>query len=162
MRRALEIAAFLLLLVLWADTAWAIWGASPLPARIPTHFNLAGEPDGWGTPTMLWMQPAMGTAIYLLMTLVARFSSSFNFPMRVPSGARRRLEAIALQMILWLKVEVVCLLAWIQYWTIRIVRQGQGRLSPEAIPLLLVAVFGTIVWHIAAMRRAARNASLGG
>ena len=156
MGKALEITAFSLLLFLWAITAWAIWGSNPLPARIPTHFNLAGQPDGWGTPALFWMQPAMGTAIYLLMTLVARFNSAFNFPMRVPSGARRRVEAIALQMILWLKVEVICLLAWIQYWTIRIVRQGQGRLWPVTVPLLLVAVFGTIAWHIAAMRRAAR------
>ena len=157
MRRILEIAAFLLLLILWAVTAWAIGGSNPLPARIPTHFNLAGQADGWGTPAMLWMQPAMGTAIYLLMTLVARFSSAFNFPMHVSSGARGRVEAIALQMILWLKVEVICLLAWIQYWSIRMVRQGQGRLSPVAVQLLLIAVFGTIAWHITAMRRAARS-----
>lgn len=156
MRRTLEIAAFLLLLFLWVVTALAILGSNPLPARIPTHFDMAGKADGWGTPAMLWMQPAMGTVIYLLMTLVARFSSAFNFPMPVPSGARRRLEIIALQMILWLKFEVIGLFAWIQFWSIRIVRQGQGRLSPVTVPLLLVAVFGTVAWHIAAMRRAAR------
>ena len=104
---------------------------------------------------MLWMLPVIGTGIYLLMTLVARFPASFNFPMRIPPRARPQLEAIALNMISWLKVEVVGLLAWIQYGTIRMVRQGQGRLSPVSVPLMLLAVFGTIAWHLVRMRRVA-------
>lgn len=156
MRKTLEIIALLLLFFLWAVTANATLGRNALPSRIPTHFNLAGQPDGWGTPAMLWMLPAIGTGVYLLMSLVARFPASFNFPMRVPPGARRQLEAITLNLIAWLKAEVLCLLAWIQYGTIRIVRQGEGRLSPVCVPLLLVAVFGTIAWHFAAMQRTAR------
>jgi uncharacterized membrane protein len=26
-----------------------------LPAVIPTHFNAAGEPNGWGSPSILWL-----------------------------------------------------------------------------------------------------------
>jgi uncharacterized membrane protein len=154
MRKTLEIAALCLVLFIWAVTANAVLGPSPLPANIPTHFNSVGQPDGWGTPGMLWLIPLVGTVIYLLMMLVARYP--FDFSMRTTPAGRRRLEAIALSMILWLKAEVLCLFAWIQYGTIGIIRRGQGRLSPVWVALLLVAVFGTIGWHLAAMRRVAR------
>ena len=26
-----------------------------LPRSIPTHFNAAGEPNGWGSPDTLWI-----------------------------------------------------------------------------------------------------------
>ncbi len=156
MRKILETLALLLLIFVCAVTAYAVAGPHPLPPRIPTHFNAAGQPDGWGTPAMLWMVPVMAAGIYLLMSLVARYPASFNFPGRPRPAQRRQLEVIALNMISWLKLEIVTLLAFIQYWTIRIVRQGQGRLSPAFLPAALVVVFGTIAWHIAAMRRTAR------
>jgi len=156
MRKALEIIALCLVVFVWAVTASAVLGPNRLPARIPTHFNAAGQADGWGTPGMLWLIPIVGSVIYLLMTLVARFPGAFQFPLRTLPAGGRQLEVLALSMIAWLKAEVVCLFAWIQYETINIVRQGQGRLSPLFVPLLLVAVFWTIGWHMAAMRRAAR------
>ena len=156
MRRALEILAFLLLVLTWAITGYAIMGAHPLPARIPTHFNAAGQPDAWGVPAMLWAVPVIATVIYLLMGLVARYPSSFNFPGRIHPGARRRLEMVALSLLSWLKAEVVCLFACIQYKTIEFARQGQGKLSPLFMPVVLIVIFGTIAWHIAAIRRAAR------
>lgn len=157
MRKALEIAAILLLLILWAMTAWAVWGPNPLPARIPTHFNAAGQADGWGTPGMLWLLPMVAAIIYGLMTLVARNPGAFHFPGRTFPAARPKLEGIALGMIGWLRVEVAGLFAWIQYETLRLARSGEGTLPALFLPAVLVVVFGTIVWHIAAMRRVARG-----
>jgi hypothetical protein len=156
MRKALESAALLLLVFSWALTAWVVMGPDALPARIPTHFNATGQADGWGTPGMLWLMPAVAAVVYLLMTLVARYPSAFNFPMRTTPDVRRQLEATALGMLSWLKCEVVFLFAWIQYETIHLARRGQGTLPALFLPVVLAAVFGTIAWHIAAMRRAAR------
>ena len=156
MRKTLQIGALLLLLLTWAITAFAILGPNGLPARIPTHFNASGQPDGWGAPGMLWVIPLIATVIYLLMSLVSRYPSSFNFPMRTHPAARRALEVIALNMLSWLKAEVVFLFACIQYTAIRFARSGYGTLSPLFLPAVLIVVFGTIGWHIAAMRRAAR------
>lgn len=154
MRKTLAIIALLLLLCTWGITAYAVFGPNHLPARIPTHFNAAGQPDGWGVPAMLWLMPAVATFIYLLMTLVARYPAAFHFPVRTGPAARGQLETIALEMLSWLRAEVVCLFVWIQYQTIQFARSGQGALSPFFLPCVLVVIFGTILWHISAMRRA--------
>src|SRR6478735_1832289 len=109
MRKTVEMVALCMVVFGWAVTANAVLGRNPLPAKIPTHFNAAGQPDGWGTPGMLWLVPVVGTVIYLLMTLAARYPAAFHFPMRATVSARRKLEAIAISMISWLKVEVICL-----------------------------------------------------
>lgn len=46
-----------------------IW--NNLPVRVPTHFNLAGNPDAWsGKTTLLILPGAMCIGIYLLMLLI--------------------------------------------------------------------------------------------
>jgi uncharacterized membrane protein len=46
-----------------------IW--SKLPDQVPTHFNLAGNPDDWSSRTALLFLPgALGAGIYLLMLLI--------------------------------------------------------------------------------------------
>jgi len=46
-----------------------IW--SKLPDRVPTHFNIAGNPDDWsGKTTLLFLPGALGIGIYLLMLVI--------------------------------------------------------------------------------------------
>ena len=101
----------------------------------------------------------MALALYLLMTVVARFPSAFNYPVRVTAENRLQLEALALDMILWIKAEVVCLFAWIQWFTIEAARHSHGGLPGAFFPVYLLVLFGTVAWFIVAMRRAAHTRS---
>ncbi|MGA3370643.1 MAG: DUF1648 domain-containing protein [Terracidiphilus sp.] len=143
-----------------ATMAWITWqalhGPNPLPERIPTHFDAAGNPNGWGPASTLLFLPAVAVGIYLLITLVSRFPAAFNYPVQVTEENRARLQALTLQMLACLKLELACLFAWIQWFIIQSVRQGHGHLSPAFMVLFLVAVFGTVGWHIVAIFRAAR------
>jgi hypothetical protein len=157
MHRILEIVSLAALAALFAITALALYGPERLPGRIPTRFDALGRPEAWGSPRMLLLLPAVAAVIYLLMTWVARHPSAFNFPVRVTPRNRQRLENLALAMIAWLKAEVVCFFAWIQWSAIRAARHpGQG-FSALLMPVLLAAVFATIIGHIAAMFSAARS-----
>ena len=53
-----------------------------LPARIPTHFNAAGEADGWGSPNTLWIlllsQVLVGGLFLVIPLLARRFPATFN------------------------------------------------------------------------------------
>jgi uncharacterized membrane protein len=159
MRQSLEAIGLAALAVLFWITYRALCGANPLPDRIPTHFNLAGQPDGWGSPAMLLLLPIMAVAIYLLITVAARFPSAFNYPVRVTAENHAQLQELALSMIAWLKAEVACLFTWIQWSTIEAARHSRSGLSPALLPISIAAVFGTVGWHFVAMRRAGRAES---
>ena len=50
---------------LWGFSLWAL---GRLPARVPLHWNVSGELDGWGTPLIAaLLLPAIATGAYLLI-----------------------------------------------------------------------------------------------
>ena len=109
-------------------SAYALLGPMRLPDRIPTHFDLAGNANGWGSPQVLWLFPGFGTVLYAGMTIVARFPEAFNYPVRVTPRNRPALQELALGMIAWLKAEVMCLFVGIQFVIIESARRGRGKL----------------------------------
>jgi uncharacterized membrane protein len=159
MRKSLEAISLGALAVMIWITWQALNGPEHLPGRIPIHFDAAGNPNGWGKPSALLELPVVAVVLYLGMTLVARIPSAFNYPVRVTAENRACLQALALEMIAWIKMEMVCLFAWIQWSTLEVARQGRGGLSPALLPVSLVALFGTAAWFIAAMHRAAHAGS---
>lgn len=161
MRKKLEIGCLTALAVFAFLTAHAFYGPTRLPDKIPVHFTIDGHADGWGSPLSLLSLPIVALALYLLMTVVARNPGAFNYPVRVTPANRARLESIALDMIAWLKFEVLCLFVWIQHMTIEAARQGQGSISPFFMPVVLGVIFATILWHVWAMRKTASPASAG-
>jgi len=50
-----------------AAIAFALWALPHLPARVPTHWGMNGQPDGWSSPAFAaFMMPGM----MLLMSLI--------------------------------------------------------------------------------------------
>jgi len=156
MRRNLEIVGLAALAAMLFIALGALFGPSQLPQQIPTHFGLDGQPDGYGSRWSLLSMPIVAVALYSLMTVVARRPSAFNYPVRVTPANRTLLESLALDMIAWLKVELVCIFAWLERVTIAAARNGQGSLSALFMPIALGVVLGTVIWYFVAMRRAAR------
>jgi uncharacterized membrane protein len=154
MRKVLEAIGIACLAVLFWITYSALHGPEKLPNRIPTHFDLAGNPNGWGSPATLLLVPGLAVVLYLAISVVSMFPGAFNFPVRVTLENRPRLEKLAVGMMTWLKVELVCLFVWIQWSTIDAARHQTLGLSPTLLPVSLVGMFGTIAWHFVAMRRA--------
>jgi uncharacterized membrane protein len=157
MRKALETVNLFALATLAFITIRALYGPARLPDRIPTHYNAAGQANGWGPSFTLLIFPGFAVAIYLLMSLVSRFPSAFNYPVRVTAQNRQRLQDLALGMIAWLKTEIVVVFTLIEWSAIRAAGSPGQRLSPLLMPTLLVAVFATCIIHTVAMFTA-RNA----
>jgi len=156
MRKSLEAISLAVL----AGMVWMAWhallGPNRLPNRIPTHFNFSGQPDGWGSPSFLIMFPIAAVGLYLLLSVVVRFPEAFNYPVRVTEENRPRLEALTLEMIAWMKMEMIWLFAWIQWTILNAAQKGNGP-SLALLPVFVVALFGTIAWFFVAMRRAAQS-----
>lgn len=156
MRKNLEAISLVALALLCWITGRALYGPQPLPGKIAIHFDLAGHPNGWGSPSTLLLLPGVAIALYLLLTLVSRLPSAFNYPVRVTAENRPRLQALSLSMIAWLKMEMICLFAWIQWTIVESAQQNRLTMAPTDVPLFILAIFATIGWHLVAMRRAAR------
>ena len=157
MRRSLETVAFLVLVWLIGMTYVALTGPESLPDRIPIHFDAAGNANGWGSPIMLWLLPAIVTGVYLLLTVVSRFPSTFHYSVPVTEANRARLQSLTLDFLAWIKLEILALFGLLQREILEAARHGKAHLSPWLVPGFLVVLFGTAGWFLTGMIRAARE-----
>ena len=66
-----ELPQLIIIAAMFAVTAWA-W--QQVPEQIPTHWNLAGEIDGWGSKfTGLLLLPLTIVGMYLLTLVIPYF-----------------------------------------------------------------------------------------
>lgn len=155
MRKLLEAFALAGLAALVWLTYSALYGPGRLPDRVATHFDAAGNPNGWSSPQAMIVMPVIAGAIYLLMSVVGQFPATFHYPVRPTSQNLPRLQAVTLNMLAWLKAELAWLFALLQWAFVRSAQTGEGRLFPQILPVVLIVVLGTVGWHLVALFRAA-------
>jgi uncharacterized membrane protein len=146
-----------MLAVIYGMTYAALNGAERLPDRIPTHFDISGQPNAWGPPGFLWFLPAVAFGIYLLLTVLGsiRFSR-YNLPVAVTAVNLPFIQEQTALLLAWIKCEMLCLFAYLQWSILQSARDGAFRLSPLLIPVFLVVVFSTVGWRLTIMIRGAK------
>src|ERR1017187_4836177 len=80
MRKSLEAIGLIALAVLVWITYQALAGAERLPDRIPTHFDMAGNANGWGSPAMLLLLPVIAAGLYLAINRDIPFPYGISLP----------------------------------------------------------------------------------
>lgn len=158
MRKILDLISLAILAALFLTVGLALYGAARLPARIPTHFDAAGNANGWGSPLALLFLPFIALGVYLLLTVAARFSALFNYPgwIKITDENRPRLEALTVDLLAWMKAEMVCLFAAITWIWLHAIRRPEKGFSPLWTLTVAGAILVTIACYIRAMVRAAR------
>jgi uncharacterized membrane protein len=159
MRKALEAVGLASLAALIWITYWALHGPDRLPDRVPTHFDAAGNPNAWGSPSAMIFLPVIACSLYFLMSVVTRFPDAFHYPVRTTPQNIVRLQALTLDMIAWLKVELALLFTVLQWAFIQSAHTGDGHLFPMILPVTIVVIFSTLGWHLIATVRAASAGS---
>jgi len=81
---------------------------SNIPETVPTHFNALGKPDAYGSKGSLIAEVVIMAALLLLLAVVERFPSVWNFPVKVTSENRNRLYAIGFAMLGAMKILMIC------------------------------------------------------
>ncbi len=157
MRKTMEAICLGMLAVLCWITYAALHGAERLPDRIPTHFDISGQPNAWGAPGFLWLLPMVGAGLYLLLTVLGsiRFRR-YNLPVRVTEANLPFIQEQTSEMVAWIKCEMLCLFTYLQWSIIQSARSNEFRLPPLMIPVFLAVIFSTVGWRLTLMVRGAR------
>ncbi len=57
------------------------WNA--IPDQIPTHYNAAGEIDGWGGKGMVWLPVVISWGLYLGITFIGHYPELWNTGVKI-------------------------------------------------------------------------------
>jgi uncharacterized membrane protein len=135
--------------------ATAVYGA--LPAQIPTHFNAAGIPDGFGPRSHWWFLPVVnvlsaGLTVGVTLWLPSR-PSLLNLPSKaeilaLSPNAQRAVVREAQPGMLALGLSVAALFLYLQYATWVVAQGGQAVGMSRVIiimPVISLAVLPAIL-----------------
>jgi uncharacterized membrane protein len=143
--QVLELLGWGVLLALWV---WIGTNFSSLPDSIPTHFNAAGEADGFGTKASIIGLPLIATLLYIGLTLLNRFPHIFNFPTPITPNNALSQYTNATRMIRYLKLILVFVFAGISYQTIQQANGTGEGLGLWFLPLTLVLIFVPLIYFV--------------
>jgi len=136
-----------------AGVVLVLWYWPSLPTSIPTHFNAAGEADGWGGKGMLWLLPGITVVVVPFMLLLQRMPWIANTPIAIDETNARRQYGLIIRLlsVLTLCFSVIFLLILVH--TIIVALGGRGVMNIWTLPVLIVPTIGSIVWYIVAALR---------
>ncbi|MCT7983651.1 DUF1648 domain-containing protein [Laspinema sp. A4] len=119
-----------------------------LPASVPLHFGITGEPDLWGPKFTFWLLPGIGVISYVAMTLTNFFPHTFNYPVPITPENLPNQYKIARQVLLWMKAEVMVILLWIEWQMIEVAVEKATRFSVFYLLAFLTLLFLTIGFYL--------------
>jgi uncharacterized membrane protein len=119
-----------------------------LPETIPVHFNAAGQPDGYGGRGTLWMLPATGLFLYILMTIVEQFPQIYNYPVEITEENAERQYRNAVRLIRVLKTLIIIIFSFLSFKTIQTATGTASGLGKAFLPVFLLITFGIIIIYI--------------
>jgi hypothetical protein len=108
--KVLEVVAIAALL--WAFYPLLFYSSIDSNASFPTHYNLAGEVDGWGGRSSLWNLPLIGLVFYIGLSILQKYPGIYNFPCEVTEKNVNYLYRMGVQLIRSVKVLLICIFAY--------------------------------------------------
>lgn len=85
---------------------------SGLPPVVPVHFDLSGEPNGWGPRWLLWIVPAISAVVWGGLSWAQRLGPHrFNYPWPITAGNAAAQYRLARTLLVAVKAATAALLA---------------------------------------------------
>ncbi|HEY0057928.1 MAG TPA: DUF1648 domain-containing protein [Flavisolibacter sp.] len=148
--KLLEGISLLLLLVLWLVS---LRFYPLLPDVIAIHFNGAGQTDGYGSRSSLFLLPLLATIIYGGTTLLNRHPHIFNYGKSITLENAHRLYSRATLFIRIVKLLVLLIFLIIVVVVIRTSLHDSAGPGPLFLPVLLTPLILATGWTLASMWR---------
>ena len=150
----LEYGTLLGLIFIW--TLVAI-NYSSLPQIIPTHYNLQGQIDDYGSKMTLWILPTIVTLILILFKVLSYYPHKFNYAIKISNDNAERQYKLSLRTLRIIGFNITLLFSFISYKISKPVSDGSLSLEWWFIPLLLISLITPTIYLVVASNSKKRN-----
>ena len=121
------------------------WGT--LPQTIPTHFDAAGNADGFGSKGMIWLMPTIIVILVPSMLILRCFPWLSNTPIKITDENAEYQYGLISRMLSVLACVVALLFLVLVTDTISIAGGGTSLLGVWFMPAIIVPIVGTLIWY---------------
>ena len=124
-----------------------------LPKRVPIHFNMKGEVDGWGNKATLFAIPLTIIPAFAVLFFLSRVPHTFNYSVKVTEENAPRLYHEMRLFVAWFNVEIAALMAFISIESIQLAKGNHVPYSGWVIGGFIFLMLLQVVMLIIRMRR---------
>ncbi|MFT3823645.1 MAG: DUF1648 domain-containing protein [Chitinophagaceae bacterium] len=143
--KAVELIGWLLIVGIWG---LVIANYSHLPDTIPTHYNGAGQADGFGGKATILTLPLIATVLFIAMTILNKFPNVFNYPISITKDNAFRQYTNATRLIRYLKLIIVFIFGLIVFKTIQNANGKADGLGVWFLPLTVGLILIPLTYFI--------------
>ncbi|HEX4911787.1 MAG TPA: DUF1648 domain-containing protein [Permianibacter sp.] len=149
--KGLQLAGAVLLAVFLVVVA-ASW--TLLPASLPVHFSLSGEPESWGERGEILLLPVIASLQFVLLSVLARFPHRHNYPVSITAANAEQQYRLAQRLLHVLSLLLVLLFFALYLATWAVASHVLARLPVLVMWLPLAAIGALLVWYWLRARQA--------
>ena len=148
-RNALDILeAIVSLSCLVGVTLYLILAWNTIPAKIPAHYNAAGEVNRWGSKSELIVLPIISVLLYGLITLIEHYPQGWNTGVRITDENRTVVYRLLKNLIAWVKMITLSI-----FGSLTVISSLSLNLPIWFMLAFLVVLFGIIAYYIVRLTR---------
>ncbi|TJY36351.1 DUF1648 domain-containing protein [Pontimicrobium aquaticum] len=139
----IEIIAITLLILMWSYT---IVNYFELPDTIATHFNEAGEPDGFGGKQTVWIIPIIATVMYIGLFILNKYPHMHNYMVNITEENALKNYKFSTRIVRVVNFLCALLMTYITYMIVASAFGKQFNLGSWFVPLVIgISIFLPIV-----------------
>lgn len=143
--KTLEFVGWIAVLGIWFFT---LLNYSNLPDIIPTHFNGAGQADGFGTKSSIVALPFISTLLFIGLTFLNKYPHNLNYPTEITEENALHQYTNATRLMRVLKLVIVIIFGVIVYKTVQSANGNSDGLGAWFLPFVLAMIFAPILYFL--------------
>ncbi len=143
--KIIELIAWVLLFAIWV---LIYTNYANLPETIPTHYNGAGEADGFGGKATILTLPFIASILFIVLTILNKFPHLFNYPTNITHDNAFKLYTNATRLIRYLKLIIVFIFGLIAYKTMQNAKGEADGLGVWFLPLTMGLIFIPLIYFV--------------
>lgn len=129
---------------------YIVFHFTKLPDTIPTHFNLKGDVDGYGSKYTLWILPSVNTFLFILFRIMFKYPHKFNYIVKITTENAEKQYRLALRSMRIILMNITLLFGLIIAQVVEGAYQNNSMLDWWFIPLLLLSIITPTIYMILA------------
>lgn len=119
-----------------------------LPLIIPSHFNFAGEVNGFGNKNFILILPSVMIFLFITFTILEKFPNRFNYPIKINYANAEIQYKLAVKLLKITKVEVLIIFTYLSNAIINSAIERRLTLNKMFLPIILISIFLTMAVYI--------------
>lgn len=113
--------------------------SNEVPGKVPTHYNLSGQPDAWNEHGSLWLFPVIGLILFIGFTVLNSLPFIYRYPVKVTDANAHELYRLGARTVRILKLLTALMLFFLTCDTIKAGSNQSAGSSGYYLALFFVA-----------------------